>query len=201
MLKLVSIDLSNFNTKSVTNMNSMFSGCSSLSTINVSSFETESVTNMAKMFQSCKALLSLNLSNFNTSKTETMEMMFYSCSKLKSIDLSNFETSSLNANTFNTLFSSCNDLEYINLLHYKGKDIFGSLSYSILPNLKVCINTNDQITYNQNSNLKHPLITNKCKIKVFIKLRINFCLPVEGLELGIHLGNEIINLETSDKCL
>ena len=196
---LVSIDLSNFNTKSVTNMKSMFSGCSSLSTINVSSFEIESVTNMEKMFQSCNALLSLNLSNFNTSKTETMEMMFYSCTKLKSIDLSNFETSSLN--TFTNLFASYSSLEYINLLHYKGQDIFSSISDSVLWTLKVCINTYDQITNSGSCRLNNPNIPIKCKIKVFIKLKINFCLPVEGLELGIFVENEIINLETSDKCL
>ena len=36
--KLLSIDLSNFNTNNITNMSSMFSGCSSLTSLNLSNF-------------------------------------------------------------------------------------------------------------------------------------------------------------------
>ena len=176
----------------------MFYGCNSLSKINVSSFDTESVTNMDNMFSGCRALLSLNLSNFNVSKTGSMNSMFFDCSELQEIDLSNFDTSNLIEGQYSFLFASCSNLVYINLLHFKGKDIFSSLSN--LNKLKVCINTYDQIT-GESSTLKNSQVSIKCKINVFIKLRINFCLPVEGLELGIFVENEIINLETSDKCL
>ena len=47
---LTNIDLSNFNTQSVTNMYGMFGGCSSLTNINLSNFNTQNVTNMCAMF-------------------------------------------------------------------------------------------------------------------------------------------------------
>ena len=47
---LTNINLSNFNTNNVTNMNCMFYGCSSLKDINLSNFNTNNVTNMNSMF-------------------------------------------------------------------------------------------------------------------------------------------------------
>ena len=43
----------NFNTKKVTNMNSMFYNCSSLEEINLTSFNTENVIDMSCMFSGC----------------------------------------------------------------------------------------------------------------------------------------------------
>ena len=48
--KLLSIDLSNFNTNNVTNMSDMFRNCSSLTSLNLSNFNTNNVTNMSFMF-------------------------------------------------------------------------------------------------------------------------------------------------------
>jgi len=48
--KLLSIDLSNFNTNNVTNMIRMFSYCSSLTCLNLSNFNTNNVNNMSYMF-------------------------------------------------------------------------------------------------------------------------------------------------------
>ena len=116
---LLSLDLSNFNTKKVTTMasmfyndaslnsitfganfdasscttmSSMFNNCSSLSAIDLSSCTTPNVNTMASMFYNCSSLTSLNISNFNTSNVTTMLNMFYGCSKLPSLDLSNFNT-------------------------------------------------------------------------------------------------------------
>jgi surface protein len=50
---LVSLDLSGFDTSSVTDMRSMFYGCSSLSSLDLSCFDTSSVTNMMCMFDGC----------------------------------------------------------------------------------------------------------------------------------------------------
>ena len=47
-------------------MSEMFSGCSLLKEINVSNFNTNNVTNMEGMFYGCSSLKELNLSNFNT---------------------------------------------------------------------------------------------------------------------------------------
>ena len=79
---LSSIDLSNFNTQNVINMEYMFSYCNSLLSIDLSNFNTQNVTNMQSMFYNCNSLLSLNLSNFNTQNVTIMEYVFYNCNSL-----------------------------------------------------------------------------------------------------------------------
>ena len=49
-------------------MSCMFYNCSSLKELNLSNFNTKNVTNMSYMFGYCSSLKELNLSNFNTSK-------------------------------------------------------------------------------------------------------------------------------------
>ena len=44
----------------------MFASCSSLKELNLSNFNTNNVTNMNSMFYYCSSLKELNLSNFNT---------------------------------------------------------------------------------------------------------------------------------------
>ena len=65
-----------FDTSNVTNMNYMFSGCSSLQSLDLSNFDTSNVTNMGSMFNGCSSLQSLDLSNFDTSKVTNMDGMF-----------------------------------------------------------------------------------------------------------------------------
>ena len=48
--KLTKLDLSLFNTKSVTDMRTMFCYCTNLTELNLSSFNTNNVTNMDGMF-------------------------------------------------------------------------------------------------------------------------------------------------------
>jgi len=100
---LTSLDLSSFDTTTVTNMYSLVSGCARLQTIDLSSFNTENVTQMAEMFRDCKALVSLDLSNFDTSSATTMTSMFQSCSNLAYLDISSFDTS--NVTNMNDMFA------------------------------------------------------------------------------------------------
>ena len=53
MANVVSIDFSNFNSSSVTNMNSLFSNCVSLESVDLTNFTTSSVTTMSNMFSNC----------------------------------------------------------------------------------------------------------------------------------------------------
>ena len=62
-------------------MDSMFSECSSLTSLNLSNFNTNNVTNMEGMFNKCSSLTSLNLSNFNTNNVINMNYMFYCLNK------------------------------------------------------------------------------------------------------------------------
>lgn len=68
----------------------MFLDCSSLTSLNVSSFNTSSVTDMSSMFFGCSKLTSLDLFNFDTSKVTTMAYMFYECLALTVLDLRYF---------------------------------------------------------------------------------------------------------------
>ena len=70
-------------------MNGMFYFCSSLKKINVSNFNTSNVTNMNYMFNCCTSLNELNVSNFKLNKIKKMGSMFYNCSNLKQLELFN----------------------------------------------------------------------------------------------------------------
>ena len=101
------------NTSEVTNMNIMFSGCSSLTSLDVSGFNTGNVEYMASMFAYCSSLTSLDLSNFNTSQVQFMNYMFSYCRKLKSVNLSSFNTA--NVLEMSGLFTECNELASVDL--------------------------------------------------------------------------------------
>ena len=118
---LTSLDLSSFNTSKVTKMNSMFSNCSSLTSLDVSNFDTSNVTKMYSMFGDCNSLTSLDLSNFNTSKVTDMNGMFAYCRSLTSLDVSNFDTS--NVTNMSTMFSSCSKLTNLDLSNFNTSNV------------------------------------------------------------------------------
>ena len=76
MYGLISLNLSNFDTSKVTNMDSMFRGMSNLTTLDLSNFDTSNVTSMYAMFSNMFNLTTLDLSNFDTSKVTSMYTMF-----------------------------------------------------------------------------------------------------------------------------
>ena len=92
---LFSLDLSSFVTSSVTDMHEMFRDCSGLTSLIVSGFDTSSVTNIGGMFYNCTGLTTLDVSGFDTSSVTDMGGMFYNCTGLTSLDVSGFDTSSV----------------------------------------------------------------------------------------------------------
>ena len=110
---LTSLNLSSFNTSKVTNMFGMFSGCSGLTTLDLSNFDTSNVTDMWYMFSDCYSLTTLDLSNFDTSNVTDMRYMFQSCYSLTSLNLTNFDTS--NVTKIFGMFSFCKSLTSLNL--------------------------------------------------------------------------------------
>lgn len=105
------------NSSSVTNMSSMFYGCSSLTSLGTgtfgSTFSTANVTNgMSTMFQYCSNLQSLDLTNFNTRKVTYMTRMFQGCSNLESITFgSDFSLEKCtNASSLQQMFGACSKL-------------------------------------------------------------------------------------------
>jgi surface protein len=79
-------------TSNVTNMASMFRGCSSFNQ-SVSNFDTSNVTNMDSMFNSC-SIFNQSVSNFDTSNVTNMGFMF-SNSFAFNQSVSNFDTSNV----------------------------------------------------------------------------------------------------------
>ena len=121
--------------KNVTNMGSMFNGCSKLTTI--PQLDTSNVNNMFSMFFGCSSLTAIP--QLDTSKVTNMGDMFSGCSKLTTIpqlDISNVN------NTLG-MFSGCSSLtaiHMININHYL--DISSSTKFTrealveIIGNLK-----------------------------------------------------------------
>ena len=110
---LTSLDLSNFNTGKVTNMHGMFQVCRGLKSLDVSSFNTGNVTKMSNMFVGCNRLTTLDVSGFDTAKVTSMSYMFSECSGLTSLDLSNFNTGKVTSMSW--MFSSCSGLTSLDL--------------------------------------------------------------------------------------
>ncbi|MCQ2512586.1 MAG: BspA family leucine-rich repeat surface protein [Lachnospiraceae bacterium] len=105
---LVSADLHNLDTSSVTDMNSMFHACWGLTTLNITGFDTSNVTDMATMFGGCKVLTDLDVSGFDTSNVTTMDAMFFGCEKVQALDISGFDTSKVE--DMYGMFSNCRTL-------------------------------------------------------------------------------------------
>ena len=160
MRSLTSLDLSNFDTSKVTNMDYMFAYLYSLTSLNLSNFDTSKVANMSSMFYNSFGFTSLNLSNFDTSNVTNMNNMFSNMRSLTSLDLSSFNTTnvtdmssmfsgmaaltSLNISSFNTenvtdmngMFANMSSIESLDLSSFNTKNVikFRGMFYNDNPN-------------------------------------------------------------------
>ena len=130
MHSLTSLNLSNFDTSKVTNMSSMFYNMRNLTSLDLSNFDTSNVTNMKAMFHNSWSLTSLNLSNFNTSKVTKMESMFDNTG-LTSLNLSNFDTSKVT--NMRRMFAFMRNLTSLNLSNFDTSNVtdMGSMFLSM----------------------------------------------------------------------
>ena len=122
---LTSLDVTHFNTGNVTNMNSMFSGCKALTSLDVTKFNTGNVTDMNNMFSKCSALTSLDVTKFNTENVTDMAAMFFNCSSLTSLDVTKFNTA--NVTDMGAMFKNCVALTSLDVTHFntaKVKDMY-----------------------------------------------------------------------------
>ena len=110
---IISIDLSSFSSKYVTNMSYMFYECYNLKKINFSSFDTKNVANMESMFENCYNLENIDLSSFDTKNVANMMYMFVGCKKLYSLDLSLFGAK--NVNNLDLMFYDCLNLKQVKI--------------------------------------------------------------------------------------
>ena len=107
------MDLSDWDTNKVTDMSSMFSGCTGLTSLDLSDLNTVNVTDMTDMFNKCTALTSLDLSSWDTSKVTNMSNMFYNCTNLTNLDVSHWNTS--NVTSMYAMFCGCSNLSDLNV--------------------------------------------------------------------------------------
>lgn len=99
---LKNIDISNFDTKNVTDMSYMFSSCKALIT-GLSKFDTSNVSTMKSMFTLSNYASIKDIEGWNTAKVTDMSGMFSFISNLTSVDISNWDTS--NVTNISTMFS------------------------------------------------------------------------------------------------
>ena len=120
-MALTELDLTNFNTQNVTDMNSMFFDCTRLTELDVSSFNTQNVTNMDSMFCYCEGLSEIDLSNFNTSNVTNMSYMFWNCTGLTELDVSSFNTP--NVTNMSRMFGYCGALTELDLSNFDTQNV------------------------------------------------------------------------------
>jgi surface protein len=89
------IDLSDFDTSQVVDMEDMLSNCQSLTSFVMSKYGTKNLKKLNRLFKGCSSLTSLDLTDFDMSNVEEMGSMFYECTKLQTINLNNFNGNKL----------------------------------------------------------------------------------------------------------
>ena len=120
----------NIDTSNVTNMNSMFYGCSSLQSLDVSGFDTINVTRINSMFYGCSSLQTLDVSGFDTNNVTNMGSMFYGCKTLTQLDLTNWDASKV------TSISTFCDFGTFN---FNSLNVVGGLTYDEVVSNNICI--------------------------------------------------------------
>jgi surface protein len=118
---LTSLNLTKFDTKNVSSMYFMFYGCSNLTSLNLTNFNTKNVKDMNGMFGDCTHLTSLDITNFNTAKVTNMGNMFLGCSNLTSLDLTNFNTAKVTY--MHGMFKGCSALTSLDLTNFNTAEV------------------------------------------------------------------------------
>lgn len=108
-----SLDLSDWNTSSLVNINGMFSNAYVLESLDLSGWVTESVTRMNSVFFDASSLKDLDLSGWVTGSATDMSFMFRGASSLTSLDLSGWDTGSVMSRVY--MFWGANSLASLTL--------------------------------------------------------------------------------------
>lgn len=114
--RLSYLNLSNLNTSNVTDMRQMFSGCTALSSLDIDSWDTRKVTDMREMFNDCSSLHGLNIPNFKTSNVTDMALMFSNCENLMWLNIDGFDTQ--NVTDMSAMFAGCEQLSTLDVSHF-----------------------------------------------------------------------------------
>lgn len=118
---MVSVDLREFDTRTVKQMRCMFTYCKSLAGIDLSGHDTGRVKGMSFMFASCESLSRVDLSGIDTGSVKSMLYMFRGCSSLETLDLGSFDTGSVQDMGF--MFSQCGSLKNLNVSSFHTENV------------------------------------------------------------------------------
>ena len=169
---LKSLNLTNFDTYQVRFMNNLFQDCVSLEDLNISSFKTKSVVKMESMFQNCYKLKEIDLYHFSTTSTRQIYNMFYNCISMTSVNISNFDTFQIT--NFANLFYNCYSLQSLSLSNLD-TNMISDMSYmfyncSSLKTLNLTNFETDRVIY-MNSMFEECSSLTEIIIKQFINTR------------------------------
>ena len=188
--------------KKLTNINYMFSGCSSLTSMDLSNFNTDDVTNMRALFFECSSLININLFNLNTLDVIDIGFMFSNCSSLNNIDLSNLNTQ--NVIYMENLFDGCSSLRYLNLSNFNTKKV--KYMQNMFSNCSL-LETIDFSSFNTQNVTNMSFMFSHCsslrdldlsyfdtgKVKDMSKMFI-FCSSLTKLDLSYFNTQNVINM-------
>ena len=183
-------------TENVTDMTSMFEGCTNLITVPL--LNTSNVTDMSYTFQSCSSLTTVP--QLNTSNVTDMVGMFEGCTSLTSIPL--LDTS--NVTTMNSMFRGCTNLTTVPLLDTSKVTVManmfnGCTNLTTVPALDASNVTGETAlvgAFADCTNLKSILMTN-----IGVDFDITASAQFEREDLLVIINNLKQNLDVSDKIL
>ena len=133
---------------------------------NLEAFDTSQVTDMESMFEGCTSLSFLNISKFITQKVQYMKKMFYNCHNLKSLYFHSISSNSLG--TMYQMFYNCAGLEYLDIysLTENSQSII-EMFEGVNPNLEFCIKENEDMPNIFNMLLEIPGSKRDCSINCY----------------------------------
>ena len=193
---LTTLDLSSWNTSNVTDMGSMFIGCTKLQTITgLENLNTSKVTTMLRMFQDCSSLTTFDLSSWNTSNVTDMQELFFRCAKLQTIiGIENLNTSKVT--TMYRMFRESDvtsiDTSVWDISNVTNIGDFCNWCYS-LKNLTLSFSLTYSAVFHQAINLEQVTFKN-CNITLG-----NYAfVQADNLKFQITMVNSTIVAETAD---
>lgn len=118
---LPSIDIRNFNTSSVTNMEHLFNGLKNVTDLNLSGLNVREVNNIGSLFARNPGLISLNLSGWQLDSVHDMGYMFNQLHALNTLNLTGFTTK--NVVDMNHMFNECHNLTALDLSSFDTRNV------------------------------------------------------------------------------
>lgn len=110
---IVNLNLSNWDTSSITSLIQAFSGAPNLESIECADWNVSNVTSFYATFDGLKNLKNVNISNWDTTKSTTFDWFFSSNHSLQQLDVSNLKTQ--NCSSFYSMFGACHSLQQLDV--------------------------------------------------------------------------------------